>query len=196
MEDMQQVFDRVGGEVASPEIVQHFLDRTDRHVRGVQQACARLVASFPDLGPLLKRAQRHDASKYEEPERTPYIWLIWRYKCKDDGMPCVLPAGMEAQIAQATVHHILGNAHHPESHQGRVADLLNPADRDMPPGEVVDATGMGRLDIAEMVADWASMGAERGNTVRAWADRNVNVRWRFTPQQVRWIDAMIAAVEG
>jgi hypothetical protein len=133
----------------------------------------------------------HDASKFEAPEYDPYVWLTWRYKCKDDGIPCVLPTGMEARINAATEHHILGNAHHPEAHQKRRSGLLNTADRDLPLREMIDATAMTVLDIAEMVADWAAMSEERGNTARAWADQNVNVRWRFTAAQVDFIDRLI-----
>jgi hypothetical protein len=169
----------------------HFVARTRRHIALVQKYCVWLEERDPNLAGLAARGLVHDTSKFEDPEYEPYVWLTWRYKCKDDGMPCVLPPGMEARINAATEHHILANAHHPEAHQARRSGLLNTQDRDKPPREMVDATHMGALDIAEMVADWAAMSEERGNTARAWADQNVNVRWRFTPTQVALIDRLI-----
>jgi len=48
---------------------------------------------------------------------------------------------------------------------------------------MVDAMKMDNLDIAEMVCDWCAMSEERGNTPMQWADKNVNVRWKFTDEQ-------------
>lgn len=184
-------------EIVTPEEMErHFLERTRRHIKLTQKYCVRLEERVPRLTGLAGRGLVHDASKFEEPEYDPYVWLTWRYKCKDDGVPCVLPPGMEARINAATEHHILANAHHPEAHQGRRSGLLNTADRDKPPKEMIDATAMMDLDIAEMVADWCAMGEERGNTARAWADQNVNVRWRFTSDQVALIDRLISAAQG
>ncbi len=177
-------------------MVRHFEERTRRHISAVQDYCVRLEEQGPELDGLAMRSLSHDASKFAAPEYIPYVWLTWRYKCKDDGVPCVLPPGMEVQIGAATEHHILGNSHHPEAHGARRTGLLNTSDRDKPPREMIDATGMGVLDLAEMVADWCAMGDERGNTARAWADQNVNVRWRFTPAQVVLIDRLIAAAQG
>lgn len=178
------------------EMVRHFEARTRRHISAVQDYCIRLEERVPGLDGLAARSLNHDASKFAAPEYTPYVWLTWRYKCKDDGVACVLPPGMDAQIVAATEHHILANSHHPEAHGARRANLINTRDRDKPPAEMIDATGMGLWDLAEMVADWAAMGDERGNTARAWADQNVNVRWRFTPQQVAMIDHLITEAQG
>jgi hypothetical protein len=182
--------------VMTEEMEQHFIARTRRHIALTQKYCVRLEERDPNLAGLSARGLVHDASKFEAPECEPYIWLTWRYKCKDDGVPCVLPPGMEARINAATEHHILTNAHHPEAHQARRSGLLNTQDRDKPPREMVDATRMGALYIAEMVADWAAMSEERGNTARAWADQNVNVRWRFTPAQVALIDRLIDVAQA
>jgi len=62
-------------------------------------------------------------------------------------------------------------------------NLINKNDRDEPPAEMVDATKMPDLDLAEMVADFCAMSEEKGNTPQSWADRNVNKRWKFTDQQ-------------
>jgi hypothetical protein len=43
---------------------------------------------------------------------------------------------------------------------------------------------MPNMDIAEMAADWMAMSEEKGTEPKDWADKNVNVRWNFTPKQV------------
>ena len=68
--------------------------------------------------------------------------------------------------------------------------------RDKPPEEMIDATKMPDLDIAEMVADWCAVSEERGNTPKSWADKNVNVRWKFTDEQSDLIYEIIDAVWG
>lgn len=193
MRTVRAMLEALEGAADMETMREHFLKRTRRHIALTQKYCARLEAAFPELAGLEERAVRHDASKFAEPELTPYIWLTWRYKCKDDGTTLTLPPGMEERIVQATEHHILGNAHHPEAHGTQRENLINTQDRDKPPAQMIDATGMGLLDLAEMCADWCAMSEERGNTPRAWADQNVNVRWRFAPGQVRQIDRMIDA---
>ena len=48
---------------------------------------------------------------------------------------------------------------------------------------MIDATKMPDLDVAEMVADWCAVSEERGNHPKTWADKNVNVRLKFTDDQ-------------
>lgn len=174
-----------------PEMEKHFRERTDRHIKLVQKYCKRLADSMPALASLVGRGKVHDASKYQANELLPYIWLTWRYKCQDDGTECKMPGGMEEKINAATEHHILNNSHHPEFHQDKKTGLINSKDRDAVPDEVVDATRMPPLDIAEMVADWCAMSEERGNTPKAWADKVVGPRWKFTEGQRRLIYALI-----
>jgi len=187
---------KVAAQTLPPELQKHFKKRTDAHIALVQKYCRRLEQSSPELKGLIARGEVHDDSKYNDPELLPYIWLTWRYKCKDDGKPCELPAGMEEKINQATEHHIMHNPHHPEYHQERKSGLLNTGDRDKPPTEMVNATKMSALDLAEMVADWCAMSEERGNTPHEWAKKNINVRWKFTPEQEKAVYAMMDACWG
>ena len=174
----------------------HFEARTRRHILLTQKYCKRLEAAFRELSGLVEQGQHHDASKFAEPELTPYVWLTWRYKCKDDGVELALPPGMEARIVAATEHHILTNSHHPEAHGMQRDHLINTQDRDKPPAQMIDATRMGLLDMAEMCADWCAVSEERGNTPREWADKNVGVRWAFAPRQRDFIYAMIDVAWG
>jgi hypothetical protein len=39
-----------------------------------------------------------------------------------------------------------------------------------------------------MCADWCAMSEELGtNSPKNWADKNVNIRWKFSPRQVKLI---------
>jgi len=95
---------------------------------------------------------------------------------------------------EATTHHVTQNSHHPEAHSPTTDNLINKEDRDKPPSSIIDATTMPELDIAEMVADWCAMSEEKGGTPREWAERNVNVRWQFTDEQVDIIFKIIDKV--
>jgi hypothetical protein len=187
-----QIADEV---VATPtkEMLDHFNNRTNRHIELVRKYCTKLEERVPGLEGLHQRGLDHDQSKYESKEKIPYVWLTWRYKCEDDKKPCVLPTGMKRMIDEATEHHILTNAHHPEFHRGKTSNLINKEDRDKPPKEMIDATRMSKLDLAEMVADWCAMSEERGNTPHEWAKKNVNVRWKYTPEQVKHINQFMDA---
>lgn len=177
--------------VSMKEMKAHFEKRTNRHIELTQKYCGIIAKKKSKLSKLVDRGKVHDQSKYGQFELEPYVYLTWRYKCADDGTECKLPEGMEGKIHEATKHHILNNRHHPEFHQGKTTGLLNKEDRDKPPSEMVDATGMTDLDIAEMVADWCAMSEERGNSPKSWADKNVNIRWKFTRKQTKLIYELI-----
>jgi len=178
-------------EAVTPEIQKVFDDRTRRHITLTQKYCKRLEDAIPSLKGLVARGKVHDDSKYTDPELLPYVWLTWRYRCKDTGKTCTLPAGMEAKITKATEHHILNSPHHPEYHQKKKTGLINKKDRDAIPDKMIDATAMTPLDLGEMVADWCAMSEERGNTPEEWADKTVGKRWKFTTDQTALIYAFI-----
>jgi hypothetical protein len=45
-----------------------------------------------------------------------------------------------------------------------------------------------------MVADWASVSEERGNSPKSWAKKNVNVRWKFNKKQEDLIYELIDVI--
>ena len=191
---IQRLSELVEGVDGMIKMETHFVYRTNRHISLVRKYCKKIEEAMPIFdGELIGRGKSHDDSKFLDKEKKPNIWLTWRYKCKDDGVECKLPDGMEEEIHSATEHHIRSNRHHPEFHQGRKGGLLNKGDRDKPPKKMVDATKMTDLDIAECVADWLGMAEERGNTPREWADKNVNIRWKFTDKQKKLIYGIIDA---
>jgi len=177
---------------ATTEMTDWFDKRTNRHIDLVGKYCRKIA----DLGDerfegILDRAETHDACKFESPEYEPYVWVTWQYKCKDDGREFEGPDNIDDLMNQATEHHVKNNRHHPEFHCKKDVELINRADRDEPIDELIDGTEMEDLDLAEMVADWCAMSEERDNTPKKWADKNVNVRWGFTPEQKKTIYELI-----
>ena len=177
-----------------------FHQRTGDHIGTVQAYCRKIAKEFPEFAELIERGEKHDASKYKDPEIDPYIYTTWKYKCKDDGMDfedCNPPEDMDDKMQEATLHHIFNNKHHPEYHlpkSKQTKDVLNEGDRDATPDSIVDATNMERIDISEMVADWCAVSKERGSSPKGWADKNVNVRWKFTDDQKDLIYELIDGV--
>lgn len=93
----------------------------------------------------------------------------------------------------ASEHHVHSNRHHPEFYDD--TGKINREDRDKKPDKIVDATKMEDLDIAEMISDWLAMSEERGNKCIDWADKNVNIRWKFTDKQKDLIYKLIKGIE-
>lgn len=173
----------------TPEMEDWFNDRTRRHISLVQKYADRIEGSRPDkFSGLIDRSANHDASKFEEPEYTPYVFVAWKYRCNDLGKPFDYP-DMADSMNDATLHHIKANPHHPEYHSP-TADI-NRNDRDKPPEEMIDATAMQDIDIGEMVADWLAMSEEKGTSTKEWADKNVGIRWKFTEPHVNMIYELI-----
>jgi hypothetical protein len=172
-----------------------FYKRLRIHIEYVQKYC-RKIEEYDAIRfeGLIKRGLIHDQNKYEDPEIEPYIFITWKYKCKENGFDFVLSEDMQAKAVMATEHHVNNNSHHPEFHCSRCNNIINRANRDEPPDEIIDATGMPVFDIAEMVADWMAVSEEKGNCPIDWADRNVNKRWKFDADQVRLIYELINVI--
>ena len=172
-----------------------FEKRTDRHVAAVQANAQKIADAFPDLADdLMAQVAHHDDSKYEEPERAPYIELTWKHK--NDKYDSYKTPGTisDDEINQATMHHIKGNKHHPEYWNKEDANL-DPEDRDKSV-ESLDASKMDNVSIAEMIADWQAMSEEVGkNTAREWFEKNKDVRWSFNEDQTALIDKLLNVFE-
>lgn len=173
-----------------------FYKRTDKHIERVQKFCKKIYDYDPErFNGLIERGQKHDQSKYENPELDPYVYITWQYKCKDDGKTFDLPEGMDEKMSKATEHHVKHNKHHPEFHSPKEVDFINREDRDKPSKNIVDATAMKDIDIGEMVADWLAVSEEKNGNTRQWADKNVNIRWKFNKHQVDLIYELIENIE-
>jgi hypothetical protein len=150
------------------------------------------------FGGLADRIKIHDRSKFEDPEIEPYIYITWMYKCQADGVEFTVPEEIKAQMNEATEHHIKANRHHPEYHCDKTENLINTGNRDAVPDgaeeDIIDGSKMLDLDVAEMVADWCAVSAERGTHPKDWADMNIDKRWRFTEPHRKLIYELIEEV--
>jgi len=192
------------------EMIKFYEDRTLKHISRVQRAARKLsregLISPIETRVLLSNIIKHDQSKFEEPEYTPYVSLTWRHKIENEGgnfdpmtdkgyqTPGLLDKRDENE---ATLHHVRNNSHHPEYW------LDNPADANIDPNnrnksmKMVDATLMPDLYIVEMVADWQAMSEELGtNTARQWFNKCQDTRWHFSDHQVEFIDKCLRALEN
>jgi hypothetical protein len=155
--------------------------RTNMHIELVKKAADQIASANPEFREfdgteLMQRAEVHDASKFEEPERSAYIELNWR-KFKGD-------EAKTPEIDKAVLHHITTNRHHPEFGKEPIK------------GKPTDASEMTNLDIAEMVADWQGMSEElKTNTAREWYEAEGDKRWIFTPEQKALIDKLLKVFE-
>lgn len=174
--------------ISQDEKEKWFIERTNNHIHLVQGACQKIVDNYPEFKELIEHGKKHDASKFEEPERTPYIELSWR---KKEGNKETTD-----EINKATIHHIKTNSHHPEYHlKDKEEANINSKDRDKS-DKVVDVSVMPDLDIAEMVADWQAMSEElKTNTAREWFNKVKDVRWHFSQQQEELIDRLLKVFE-
>lgn len=170
---------------------QFFVDRTNNHIQLVKGAASKIVETYPEFSEVLKRVKFHDASKFEEPEKDPYIELTWQKKYGDE-----VSDELKQQINQATLHHITTNSHHPEYHLSDKSEAnISVDDRDKS-DKVVDAILMPDIDIAEMVADWQAMSEElQTNTAREWFNSVKDIRWHFSEHQEDLIDKLLKVFE-
>lgn len=176
-------------EEVSKEMEDWFEHRTREHIERVRKYCHRVYEYDPErFAGILERSRIHDRSKFEEPERTPYIHITWQYRMKRLGKPYEPDEDMEEQMRQATDHHVLHNRHHAEFFAGETG--ISKTDRDKP-SRMVDATAMPDLDIAEMVCDWCAVAEERGTDPYDWADKNINKRWHFNKHQISLINDLL-----
>lgn len=174
-----------------------FVKRTTNHIRNVQRYCRKIEDYDPvRFEGLVSQAKWHDASKFREPERTPYVFITWMYKCKNMNPPAPYapPEEMKGKMDEATAHHIKTNSHHPEYWTNVTTNLVNPDARDEA-SQVIDATGMNDMAIAEMIADWFAVAKERHNSVKWWMDKNLNTRWMFNPEQTKLIQELVENIK-
>ena len=176
------------------EMSNHFDKRTNMHIGLVQDYANRIADKYPEFEELRDIVIDHDASKFEEPEHEPYLYITWKYKMAAEGKEFEVPSHIADKMNIATERHVLFNKHHPEYWCGETENLINSDDRDTPRTEIIFAQDMPNVYIAEMVADWFAVSKERGNHPKDWADKNVGVRWDFTKEQSDLIYDLIESV--
>lgn len=185
--------------IITQEMIEHFKYRTGFHlwcVRKWSDKIAALNDKRIDRTLLDKERDDHDELKWLEPEFTPYVLISWNYRCKRIGTPFDLPSDIKNKMHEATFHHIKRHRHHPEFwDDGVTINALNKNDRDRPSdGEIVDGTKMPMTYVASMCADWFAMSEELSGHPAKWAADNINVRWKFTNEQIGLINDLITTV--
>ena len=175
-------------EYITPEMASYHFLRTTNHIDRVQQNAKKIDQDFGLNGKLIEKTEKHDLSKFEEPERLPYILITEKYRQRDLGNEIQYPKKIEDLLTEVTVHHILHNDHHPEFWDKNFdISKFNQKNRDGIPTNPVEAYRMPKLCIMEMCADWMAVGAERGNSSLDFAKSNVNRRWLFDDEQKKLI---------
>ncbi|WP_232105010.1 DUF5662 family protein [Gimesia chilikensis] len=160
------------------EMVTFYERRTRAHIERVRRNLALLASEWACGEELLARGEVHDASKFEDAERVPYIWLTEYHRCRWRNIPFTYPEGMEARTQAAVRHHVSHNRHHPEFH----AD----------PNEMTD------VDLIEMVCDWTAMSEEfgqDGGSARGWAMKTIGERVAFNDEKTRFVFEVIEQLD-
>jgi len=177
-------------DMITQEMRDWFDERTMKHINLVQKHAKNIADNFTQFKELVEITKKHDESKLKDPEKTPYIFISWNYHCKDIGQKYDMPSEWLDKSHEATLHHVKHNKHHAEYYDDN--SDINKNNRDSKPENMVDATSMPDIYVAEMCADWIAMGEEKGNTAKEWADKNVNIRWKFTDKQTKMIYDIIS----
>lgn len=161
-----------------------FFKRTLEHIERVKKNALVIYKYDPVRFKLiLDIADAHDASKFKEPEFTPYVQLSYYYVCKRTGEKCDTHPELKEQIKDAVFHHIKNNRHHPEYYFDETTRERN--------GQVINAIKMPAISIAEMICDWKAMSQELENKIEDFADSVINKKFIFSPEQVNLIYELI-----
>jgi hypothetical protein len=137
------------------EVLMRHDSETLKHINEVRANLWRLIQELD------RRAQVHDASKFEEPERTIYAEALpelGKTEYGSDGYKKLLE-----MTKPAIEHHWAHNRHHPEHWTNGIED-------------------MDLVDLLEMIADWtaATKRNKNGNVHKSIA---INTpRYKLTPQ--------------
>lgn len=131
---------------------------TLKHINEVRANLWRLIQELD------KRGQVHDASKFEEPERTIYAGALAELGKTEYGSP-EYKALME-KVRPAIDHHYSKNSHHAEHWPKGIND-------------------MDLLDIVEMLVDWlAATKRNKNGNIHKSIEFNT-ARYNMSPQLVR-----------
>lgn len=128
---------------------------TLKHVNQVRENLGILVSE------LVERAKVHDASKFEEPERSVFAQNTPKLAKTEYGSPEYQELLKEVQVA--IDHHYSKNTHHPEHWPNGIDD-------------------MDLLDLVEMLADWtAATKRNKNGNIHKSIEHN-ETRFGISPQ--------------
>ena len=192
MSFLNKVLSSVG---MTQEMVDWYSVRTNMHIKLVQKYLKKIQAlNLPEVDPTLLTAEMdHDTGKWVTPEYEPYVHINWKYRQLRHEIDYQVPE--ELNETEATFHHVKTHKHHPEYWDDEATlESINPKNRDKPSGKQVNATLMPLTYVASMMADWLALSEEKSTDVRDWIKMNVNVRWRFSSDQVDLIHTIVEMV--
>jgi len=153
-------------EHVTDEMINHFTDRTNKHMDLVQKYCKIIDGLFPNRFPgLIERGRTHDDSKFSQYELEPYIILTEKHRTKRvDNIDLELPDFVQEAMDDAWVHHYTVNDHHMNFYVPEVDGFTK-------------VEVMPDKAVAEMCADWFAMSEELDSHTLDWVEDHMNVKW-------------------
>jgi hypothetical protein len=151
------------------------LTRNKGHVLGVQMFANKIGYDFSN----------HDADKFGE-FYIPYIFISMSHNQdfrSDIEARKKADPELDLFIRSALFTHLSTNKHHPEAWDTNFAMAI---DKDKENKRVIDARKMSDESILEMCCDWASVGAEKGNSPQSWFELKKD-KWLFSEEQKQLI---------
>lgn len=178
-------------------ILRYHIQRTKNHVENVK-ICANYLREFFQFGGYFDRfiakVQQHDYDKLQGNEHVASFALnapLYKYKDLYEISPEAKRVYEEIEWPK---HHQL-NDHHPENYMHRPDpekeqwvisdDELKDAYKDKGGHPAI------LMALGEMVADWAAVGIEMGDTAKDWWLKNKDKRWSYGPRYTQVLEACL-----
>lgn len=134
---------------------------TLKHINEVRANVWKLITELD------KRGQEHDASKFQEPERSIYAAALPKLGLTEYGSPEYQQLLVESK--PAIDHHWANNRHHPEHWPDGIED-------------------MDLIDLLEMIADWtAATKRNKNGNIHKSIEYNMG-RYKMTPQLAKILE--------
>lgn len=178
-------------------ILRYHVQRTKNHVENVK-LCANYLREFFQFGGYFDRfiakVQQHDYDKLQGNEHVASFALnapLYKYKDLYEISPEAKRVYEEIEWPK---HHQL-NDHHPENYMHRpdpekeqwviTDEELEDAYKDKGGHPAI------LMALGEMVADWAAVGIEMGDTAKDWWLKNKDKRWSYGPRYTQALEACL-----
>ena len=178
-------------------ILRYHIQRTKNHVENVK-LCANYLREFFQFGGYFDRfiakVQQHDYDKLQGNEHVASFALnapLYKYKDLYEISPEAKRVYEEIEWPK---HHQL-NDHHPENYMRRpdpekeqwviTDEELEDAYKDKGGHPAI------LMALGEMVADWAAVGIEMGDTAKDWWLKNKDKRWSYGPRYTQALEACL-----
>lgn len=178
-------------------ILRYHIQRTKNHVENVK-LCANYLREFFQFGGYFDRfiakVQQHDYDKLQGNEHVASFALnapLYKYKDLYEISPEAKRIYEEIEWPK---HHML-NDHHPENYMHRPDPEKKQwviSDEELE-DVYKDKGGHPAIMMAlgEMVADWAAVGIEMGDTAKDWWLKNKDKRWSYGPRYTQVLEACL-----